>query len=302
MALSNCSSLSALLQEAEASHVTIRQAVWALLTDPHSSSAAALWSVLITCTIAVAIMTFIMDTDPALYSSKGQDEPIGITVIDITTTAIFTLEIALTLWSTPTWRNLVKMTFLVDVAVVLPSWVGLASGNTPGASFAVLRVFRLLRVLRLFRVSRTSTYLLITAVQRSTQMLIMLVMLLMIVVTVLAVIIHVIERGVWDPVRREWRREIAWRCLYDVTVLPDGTQLAASGALFLPAPPTCNLEPSVSDTERTWACTVPIESGRDCVAADWDQSPFESIPKGIWWALVTISVVGALHTVTGGPA
>ena len=263
-----------------------------MLTDPRSSATAAVWSVFISATIIVANTTFIVDTDPAFYTPAGSDPSVFMTIVDIATTAIFTLEILLTIWSTPRFRNLLDIMFLIDVVVVVPAHIELASGGRGGgASLSVLRVFRLLRVLRLFRVSRSSTTLLVTAVKRSMNVLVMLVLLLFMVVIVLASMMHALERGDWDPVRREWRRQVAWECLYDTELGADGARtVLPSGVVARVADfaPTCTLRDAAgADGREVWACLVMVETGRDCVAAQWGSEPVQQRPQS--------GLVGARH-------
>jgi hypothetical protein len=279
----------------EAGNKSLKGQTWAIVTDPNSSDVAAIWGIFICCVIVLANVFFIIDTDPAFYRPPGAPRLAFMFYVDVSTTCIFTLEILATIWSAPSIRQLYDIAFVVDIVVVLPSYVEFITGGKEGGpSLAILRVFRLLRVLRLFRVSRSSTTLLVTAMKRSMRMLIMLVMLLAIVVTVLGAAMHAIERGSWDPVRREWRREIMWECLYDVNVRPDGTLATLSGTTLHMIVPACVLREVVDSTRVVYACMVPVETGRACVSSAWDRSPFGSIPAAAWWALVTISTVGAL--------
>ena len=94
---------------------------------------------------------------------------------------------------------------------------------------------------------------------------------------------------------------MAWECLYDATFLQDGLLYTEAGRPFTRAGPGCHLREDNSPIGQVHACVVPVETGRDCVAAQWDSSPFDSVPASIWWALVTICTVGALPIVHAPP-
>ena len=271
---------------------TLKEQTWTAINDPGSSTLAAIWSIFVSVAIVAAVALFILDTDPTFYTPPGASPPLLTKVIDISTTILFTFEILLTIWAAPSLRALYDLAFMVDIAVVLPSYIEFISGHGRGPSLSVLRVFRLLRVLRLFRVSRRSTALLINAVKRSTRVLLMLIMLLSIAVTVLGALMHALERGDWDASRRDWSRDIAWQCLYDVDIAADGHLQTSTGSHYSDLGPDCQLH-NDNATTQVYACVVPVETGRNCIAADWDSSPFGSVPAAIWWALVTICTVGA---------
>jgi Ion transport protein len=163
--------------------------------------------------------------------------------------------------------------------------------SSSAVSFSLLRVFRLLRVLRLFKVSRSSTALLISSVRKSLSVLMILVILVFIVVTIAGAIMHVLERGVWNSEFGEWRRETRWTCHYDVT--NSHGVFSVDGVEVKHVPESCFLLRSVEEA-ATFRCDVPMETGYNCTASDWDVSPFGSIPAAMWWAIVTIYTVGEL--------
>jgi hypothetical protein len=275
---------------------SLKSSTWLLISDPSSSSLAKAWSISIACVIVLANIVFILDTHPAFYKPSGEASPIWKTMVDVCSTVVFTVEIALRVWSAPSWRSLVNIPFAVDFIVVIPAYVEFINRGNRGVRLSVLRVFRLLRVLRLFRVSRSSTVLLMSAISRSLNVLVMLIFLISIFMTVIASVMNVAERGTWDSVRREWHRETGWYCSYDVDVVGDGSyRTTLTGSTLQQVPPMCHPENAVNDTSITFRCFVNLETGYDCVPGSWDRSPFASITSSLWFVVVTMFTIGMHH-------
>ena len=267
-----------------------RDRVWRFQSDPSSSRAASLWSIIVILAIISANVFHIIETLP-VFSSTLYPGHMIFYFAEYSTLAIFTVEIVLTLLSAPKWSCVLDVAFILDVIVIIPSYAELLLGRTGGVSLSMLRVFRLLRVLRLFRVSRSSTVLVISAVRRSLSVLVMFVILAFIIVTIAGAVMHVLERGVWNSEFGEWRRETLWTCHYDVG-MTNGI-ISVHGAEVKYVPPSCHLLRSTEE-EATFKCNVPIETGYDCVPVQWDVSPFGSIPDAMWWAVVSICTVGTI--------
>lgn len=268
-----------------------RECVWLFQSDPSSSKAAALWSIIVILAIIAANLFHIIETLP-VFSSTLYDSNIIFHIAEYTTLAIFTVEIILTLLSAPKWSCVLDVAFMLDVIVIIPSYMELLLGSTGTVSLSMLRIFRLLRVLRLFRVSRSSTALVISSVRRSISILCMFVILVFIIVTIAGTVMHILERGVWNSEFGEWRRETLWSCHYDVATNND--ILSVDGVEVKHVPPSCFLLRS-SGEEATFKCEVPIETGYNCTPSQWDVSPFGSIPDAMWWAVVSICTVGELY-------
>jgi Ion transport protein len=263
-----------------------RRHLWTLLSNPASSKLAAAWSVIVILAILAANMFHIVETLPVFA-----ERTYGVFAIaEYSTLVIFTAEIILTLIAAPNWSTILDVAFIMDVIVVIPSYMELILGNTGRVSLSALRVFRLLRVLRLFRVSRSSTKLVVSSVRRSLSILCMFIILIFIIVTIIGAIMHVLERGEWHSEYGEWRREIMWKCLYDAHLHTDGA-VSVDATIVRYMPPSCTLASS-QGAVATYMCEVPIETGYGCSPSQWDVSPFGSIPGAMWWALVTICTVG----------
>ena len=267
-----------------------RARVWRFQSDPSSSRGAALWSIIVILAIISANVFHIIETLPAFSSTLHPSIKV-FQYAEYCTLAIFTVEIILTLLSAPKWSCLLDVAFILDVIVIIPSYMELMLGSTSSVSLSMLRVFRLLRVLRLFRVSRSSTALVITSVRRSFSVLVMFVILVFIIVTIAGAFMHVLERGVWNSDFGEWRRETLWKCHYDVEA--NNGILSVDGVEVKYVPPSCHLLRS-SEEGATFECKVPIETGYDCTPSQWDVSPFGSIPDAMWWAVVSICTVGTI--------
>lgn len=276
---------------------SLRARTWDLINSPSSSSLAKAWSIGVACTIVLANVLFILDTHPAYYKPSGEEDFLWKRVVEAISTAIFSLEIVLRLWSAPSWRSLANVPFVMDVIVVIPTYIEFINGKGHAMRLSVLRVFRLLRVLRLFRVSRSSTALLISAASRSLNVLVMLIFLIGIFMTVIASVMSVVERGTWDSKREEWHRETGWYCLYDADLLSDGSyRNALSGSVLQQVPPMCSIQHAVNATRITFRCLVNLETGYDCEPGSWDRSPFASIPASLWFVVVTMFTIGVLFS------
>lgn len=267
-----------------------RDILWRFQSDPSSSRPALVWSIIVICAIISANAFHITETLPA-FSSTGHSSRKVFLIAEYTTLAIFTLEILMTLVSAPKLSCVIDVAFILDVIVIVPSYMEILLGGTGTVSLSMLRVFRLLRVLRLFRVSRSSTALVIASVRRSLSILSMFVILVFIIVSIAGSVMHVLERGNWNNEFGQWRRETRWSCHYDVTT--DHGVFSVDGIEVKHVPSACFLLSSSEDS-ATFKCDVPIETGYNCIATEWDVSPFGSIPDAMWWAVVSICTVGEI--------
>lgn len=132
-----------------------KEAVWAFVDDPSSSTAAYMFSVFILLLIVLSTTTFVLETVDSIADGNRD----VFFVMESSCMAIFTLEVLLRIFSTPSLCDFAGDLFnWIDIVAVLPYYLELALPGASGASsFGVVRVVRLVRVARVVKISRYST-------------------------------------------------------------------------------------------------------------------------------------------------
>ena len=301
-----------------------RERLWVTLDDPSSGPAASALAALFLVLIAFSSVIFCLQTLHGLYEHDLPKTSFWF-VSEAFCIACFTAELCLRIYACPNLSVFVKQPMnWVDVIAVLPFYVELivdAASNgdaedIPG--LAVVRVLRLVRVFRLLRACRGSVDLFAETMSKSVKALNMLLLLIVIGLVVFSSLAFFIERGRWDDTAGYWERVAHYVC--DVTVTaesyaqpnglaPAGRELnLPRGASVLDAAATpgdastlawsagsrnpCAFV-ALADDERsaTFACPFPYRKNRGCVA-EYEQSPFDSIARAMWWTWVTMTTVG----------
>ena len=301
-----------------------RERLWVTLDDPSSGPAASALAALFLVLIAFSSVIFCLQTLHGLYEHDLPKTSFWF-VSEAFCIACFTAELCLRIYACPNLSVFVKQPMnWVDVIAVLPFYVELivdAASNgdaedIPG--LAVVRVLRLVRVFRLLRACRGSVDLFAETMSKSVKALNMLLLLIVIGLVVFSSLAFFIERGRWNDTAGYWERVAHYVC--DVTVTaesyaqpnglaPAGRELnLPRGASVLDAAATpgdastlawsagsrnpCAFV-ALADDERsaTFACPFPYRKNRGCVA-EYEQSPFDSIARAMWWTWVTMTTVG----------
>lgn len=302
-----------------------RERLWVTLDDPSSGPAAAAIAALFLVLIAFSTATYCLQTVHGMYEHDMPKTSFWF-VSEAFCIACFTAELGARLYACPNRSAFAKQPMnWVDVVAILPFYVDLiaeaaSNGNAdeiPG--LAVIRVLRLARVFRLLRMSRGSVDLFAETMVNSVKALNMLLLLIVIGLVMFSSLAYFIERGRWNASAGYWERVSHYTC--DVVVAaesysqPNGFDVAGrelslpAGASVLDAAATpgdvatlawsagsgnpCSFK-ALADDERsaTFACAFPFRKiGKGCVA-EYEQSPFDSIARALWWTWVTMTTVG----------
>lgn len=238
-----------------------RQSLHLLLEEPDSSWYAEKISQAILITIVVAVGSFVFSTVPAIMDSEVWP------VMEVVTTAIFTLEYGFRLLVSDAFGNVSKLEFvkdrknILDLLSVLPFYVELALQSLESVSaFQALRSIRLVRCLRIFRLSTYSVgmNLMVESVTHSLQPLSILSFFLFIGVVLFSSLMYYAERASCPDVKAMLAAGTFDAYREDCWLLGDG--FTKSGEL---------------------CC--------DQYGAAYD---FTSIVDAFWWAIVTMTTVG----------
>jgi hypothetical protein len=253
--------------------------VWILMEEPGSSSLALLVSVMITCVIVLAIGAFVAETSPHYYGRGCSPFP----EIELTCTAVFTLELLVRVWCCPHRCAFFKDVWnLCDMVAVLPFYlegvVSLLRGSQQGLGFfALVRVVRLVRVAKLVRYGRRSRQVggmlrvFRDTVRQSWDNMKMMIFFELLTMIISGAVIYHIERGEYEP-----------------DVGEHGTWFVKT-AQFQDPPCRSAAEVSVcADVVHTPASL----SQQMQTVQQKQESQFITIPAGMYWTLVTVTGVG----------
>ena len=187
----------------------VREQVWILMDNPHSSRAAQLIAATVMCLIITSCTAFLVQTLPEYQGSRS---PVW-GAIETVCMAVFVLELGLRVWSCPDRIAFFRVPLnVVDVLAVLPYFLELAmstSGSSSGSS--IVRVIRLIRIFRVFKISRYLPWLRVfgNALYLSSQPLLMLMLMISLASVLFSSAIYYAERGTWDAQKGEWVRVAA---------------------------------------------------------------------------------------------
>lgn len=214
--------------------------VWNTLTDASYSTQAACTVALIGICILLSTLCFIFETLPTLERSVFWSDIFF--YAEIFFVAIFTLELALRIWSTPQplsqfFKDPMN---IIDIISILPFYVELALMLLAADSMLELDL-RFLRALRLFRMLKMGRFsselqLLAEGLVRSKGSLLLLCATLVLGIIFYATLMWIVEMGTWNPESQCFARE---------------NEVNFDGC-----------------------------------------SPYQSVPSGFWWGIVTMTTVG----------
>ena len=239
-------------------------AIFLIFDDPSSCRLAQITSILVICTIAMSVTTFVMETMPSYQKWSGGRPGAGhivpttlaFGVIETFSIVVFTIEYLVrfllvgfsTSNDTPgTWAK-ITTSFLfhpmnvIDLLAIVPYYIEKAADAAGGGGSSALGVLRILRVARVFRVFKLGKYsaglqMFAQVIVQSMSAMILLMFFLTIAVILFGSLIYYAERG-------EWHHGVGGMARLDVT------------------------------------------------GADYELTPFTSIPASFWWVVTTTTTVG----------
>ncbi|CAE7903070.1 KCNB2, partial [Symbiodinium necroappetens] len=243
---------------------TTAEKIFVTLSDPGSSSAAQIVSIVIVAFTVASICGFVLETDRLFYEMNPELWPL----VEVICTVVFTVEY-LTLALTCRFAGVPVVSFILapssvaDLVALLPFYVEVVLRNAGFTNTAVLKSFkvvRLIRVLRVFKLGRYAAGLQIMwkAVVDSRQAISVLFFLLGIGVVMFSSTIFYLER-LSCPLRDEF----------------NATELTVYLA-------ECN---------DTYNRGVSPSHGL-CCSEDNSPLDFPSIVNACWWAVVTLTSLG----------
>lgn len=243
---------------------TTAEKIFVTLSDPGSSSAAQIVSIVIVAFTVASICGFVLETDRVFYEMNPELWPL----VEVICTVVFTVEY-LTLALTCRFAGVPVVSFILapssvaDLVALLPFYVEVVLRNAGFTNTAVLKSFkvvRLIRVLRVFKLGRYAAGLQIMwkAVVDSRQAISVLFFLLGIGVVMFSSTIFYLER-LSCPLRDEF----------------NATELIVY----------------LADCNDTYNRGVSPSHGL-CCSEDNSPLDFPSIVNACWWAVVTLTSLG----------
>ena len=272
----------------------LKQKVWYTLEEPTSSIKAALIATFTSTLIFFSTVTFCLATLHGVYREDQPRDSFWF-ISEAFCVSVFTMELAVRLWSCPERRRFFENYLnVIDGVAILPFWIetimfAATGSDTEVPGLSVLRVIRMVRVLRLLKMSKGSVMLFAETMQKSFRPLNMLFMILAVVIIVASALMYFIERGRYNFKMQYWERPVAYRCAVYVT---STAAMGASPTYQAGEGNDCSLISVAADQlSAGFLCTYPYRKNPNCVTV-YEQSPFNSIMHSFWWSWVSMCTVG----------
>ena len=224
----------------------VKEQVWVLMNDPHSSRAAQLIAATVMTVIIISCAAFVAQTLPEYANSRSP----AWGAIEYACIFVFSLELGLRLWSCPNrldffnpYKNALN---IIDLAAILPFFLELALSSSAASGSSIVRVVRLIRIFRVFKISRYLPWVRVftNALYLSSQPLVMLLLMILLASVLFSSAIYYAERGEWSAEVGAWQRrttdggletspyqsipESFWWCIVTMTTVGYGDAVPTS--------------------------------------------------------------------------